>query len=282
MRVSPPRVFPVATAAAKPPLDAGASVDAFRQTTFVLGADVELVVQGLNAEGALAEASSAAPFRSQLLAGTMGLWSRSWLARLEALRALQWGNYVAALALIRVAADYLAAEIWLLRTGGAEWEEWIADGGVGRADDVHATEYRLHAFRSAEVLAGHPILGPLYRAATDLSLPHFGATLLAAGSDSDGERIAITFGDRDFHFALAELTLGWLLDLGVAQAEAVAERPGVFAGAAALAAHATRARAHAASPGRCAIELIERDQAQRYLVTNWRRSPGAAPKRLLL
>ena len=144
MRVAPPRVFPTATGAAKPPMDSGASVDAFRQTAFVLGADVELVLQGLNAEGALAEASSAAPFRTQMLAGAMGLWSRGWLAWLEALRAIQWGNYVAAIALIRVATDYLASQIAHLETRAAEWDEWIADGGVGRADDVHATEFRMN------------------------------------------------------------------------------------------------------------------------------------------
>jgi hypothetical protein len=262
-------------------MDSG-SVDAFRQTAIVLGADVELVLQGLNAEGALAAASSSAPFRTQMLAGAMGLWSRGWLARLEALRAIQWGNYVAAMVLTRAATDYLASQILHLESRGAEWEAWIAQGGVGRADDVHATEFRLHAFRAGEVLASHITLGRLYRIVTDFSLPHFGATLLAAGSDSDGERVAITFGDRDFHFALAELTLGWLLTLHAAQADAVVTHPSVFADATALVATAAAANAHLAGAHRCTVDIIERDEEERYLVRNWRRTAGSAAKRVLL
>ena len=282
MRVAPPRVFPVATGAARPPMDAGGSADAYRQTTFVLGTDVELVLRGLNAEGEAAAASSGAKFRGQATAAAMGLWSRSWLARLEALHAVQWGNYVAAISLVRSAADYIAAELYLLRSAAAEWDEWLADGGVARADDVHATEYRLHAFRAAEVLAAHEILGLIYRQATDLSLPHFGATLVAVGSDSDTERVAMTFGDRDFHVGLAELCLEWLVQLGIAQADAVREHGTVFGAADALAAFAADARDRPEQATRCAIEMLERDGAPRMLIRNWRRVQGAAAKRLLL
>ena len=75
------------------------------------------------------------------------------------------------------------------------------------APEQHATEIQLHAFRSAETMASHPVLGPVYRIVTDLSLPHFGATLLVAGSESDPSRIAATFADRDFHMGWAELSL---------------------------------------------------------------------------
>ena len=284
MRVGPPRVFGVAAPASRPPADSAGGVDAFRQTGFVLGADVDLVVEGMSLEGGIAEASSGAKFRKQITAATMGLWSRAWLVRLQALHAAQWGNYVAALTLVRAAADAQAGVVYLLRTGAVEWEEWLAEGGVGLAPDAHATEFRLHAFRAAEVLAPHPVLGPIYRAATDLSLPHFGATLVTAASDSDDDRIAVTFGDRDFHVGLAELVLGWLLQLSAAQIEDVRSFPEAFAvpDASSLDAFVGRARAAAEAPGRCCISMLERQGEQRYLIENWRRSPGSAGKRLLL
>lgn len=283
-RVSPPKVFPVATAAPRPSLEAGGSADAFRQTAFVLEGDVQLVLDGLNAEGRAAEASSGSKHRTQQLASALGLWSRAWLSRLQALHALQWGNYAAAITLVRAAADYQASMVYLLRTEAAEWEEWLEGGGIALAAPQHATQYRLHAFRAAEVLAAHPILGPLYRTATDLSLSHFGSTLLFAGNESDAERVAITFGDRDFHLGLAELLLGWLLELGVAQVDALHEFDSVFAAEALspLDTWCAKARHSIASEGRCTVETIEVDGERRYLVSQWRREPRSAPRRILL
>ncbi|MFN0145437.1 MAG: hypothetical protein ACKVT1_02920 [Dehalococcoidia bacterium] len=283
-RVSPPRIFPEAAPAGKPPAGSAGSADAYRQTGFVLGAEVEMAVEGLNIEGAIAQGSSGAKQRTQQMASALGLWSRAWLCRLEALHAVQWGNYTAAIPLIRSAADCQAAGLWLLQTDAAEWVEWLAQGGMALAAEEHAMEYQLHAFRSAEVLAGHEILGPVYRTATDLSLPHFGTTLLLAGSDSTPERVLMTFADRDFHLGLAELVLGWLHQLAAAQVEACLAYEGVFgipdpAGAQAF---ATRSRAAAATPSRCRVEVVEREGMTRYLVQNWRRAPGAAPKRVLL
>lgn len=260
------------------------SADAHRQTGFVLGGDLDLIVRGLELEANVVEASSGAKHRTQRMASALGLWSRSWLCRLEALHAVQWGNYVSAMPLIRSAADYQAAGLYLLRTDAQDWNEWIEQGGIGNAHDVHAAEFRLHSFRAAEVLAAHADLGPLYRAATDLSLSHFGSTLLLAGSDSTPDRVLMTFGDRDFHFGLAELTLGWLVLLSSVQLEAISEVEGVFAvpDPEKLNDFVAEARRTLASPERCHIEAVERDGLPRYLVQNWRRQPGAAPKRILL
>jgi len=265
-------------------MGADGSADAYRQLSFVRGDDVDLVLLGLNLEGAVAEASSAAKYRTQKMASALGLWSRAWLTRLEALHAVECGNYVAALPLIRAAADYQASALYLLRSDAAEWEEWLDSGGIALAPDEHATEYRLHAFRAAEVLAVHDILGPLYRAATDLSLGHFGSTLMLAGGDSTPDRVLMTFGDRDFHLGLAELELGWLLLLGVAQIESVIEYEGVFAipDRSALDAFRHDARAKAVDTSRCSMEIVERVGETRYLVHNWRRAPGSAAKRLFL
>jgi hypothetical protein len=282
-RVAPPKVFPAVGRAPKPPPDSPGA-DAYRQSTFNLGGTIDIVLQGLALEAGVATASSGAKFRTMPMAAALGLWSRGWLARLEVLHAAETGNYTAAIPLVRAAADYLSGEIWLLRTSATEWEEWLASGGVGLAPEQHATEFRLHPFRSAEVIAGHDILRSVYRAATDLSLPHFGATLLLAGSESDSARVAMTFGDRDFHLGLAELVLGWLLQLGVAQLEAAAEAGPVFniESRPSLDAWCRKAGLEAGDPRRCHVEIVEIGGLQRYLIHNVRRSPGAAPKRILL
>ncbi|MBI2765357.1 MAG: hypothetical protein HYX53_05510 [Chloroflexi bacterium] len=283
-RVAPPRVFREATGAARPPATAAGSADAHRQASFVLGGDVDLVLRGLELEGAVAEASSAAKYRTHVLAACMGAWSRSWLARQQALHAVQWGNYASAFPLVRASADYQAAFVALLQTGAAEWIEWLDGGGVALAPADHALQYRLHPFRSGEVLAAHTDLGAVYRAATDFALPHFGATLLVAGSDSDATRVAMTFGDRDFHLGLAELALGWLELLGAVQVEELLGAAGRFAVAdeGGLRAFAGDGRAALARDGRCHLEVVERAGESRYLVHNWRRTPGAAQKRVLL
>jgi len=284
MRVAPPRVFPRATRSAKPPIEAEGSADTYRQTGFVLGAELELVLRGLNLEGEVVVASQGAGFRKQVTAATMGLWSRAWLTRLEALHAIEWGNYTAAMPLLRASADHVAGEMALLRDNAQEWGDWLDQGGVSPAPSEQAVEFRLHPFRSGEVLAGHEVLGTLYRVLTDLSLPHFGATLLLAANDSNPERILMTFGDRDFHLGLAELCLGWLLTLGIVQTEVVVGAGSVFAREAVGAGEqwSGEAKAMVERADRCRIDQIERDGVHRYLVHNWRRAPGAARKAVLL
>lgn len=282
-RVSPPKVFPVATGAGKPPADAAGSADAYRQTGFVLDDAVGLVLEGLNSEGAAAELASGSKYRNQVGASAMLLWSRSWLSRLEALHAVQWGNYTAATPLVRAAADFQAAMLYLLRTGAVEWQEWLESGGIAIAPPQHATEFRLHAFRAAEILAAHDILGPLYRVTMDLSLSHFGASILAAGSESAPDHLSVTFGDRDFHMGLAELHLGWLMELGLALADALSEFSEVFPSETErFRKLRTSTESWLAAGSRCALESIEADGVRRYLIRNWRREPRSAPKRILL
>lgn len=284
MRVSPPRVFPFATGASKPPAEAAGSADAYRQTSFVLADEVDCVVAGLNLEGTAAAATAGSKFRSQVTASAMGLWSRSWLSRLQALHAIQWGNYGPAVALVRSSVDFQAGMLYVLQTGAAEWQEWLDAGSISISAEEHATEFRLHAFRAAEIMAVHPVLGPIYRVAMDLSLPHFGSTLLLAGSGSAPDHIEMTFGDRDFHVGLAELTFGWLLELGRAELAGIAEHPSAFGQADAEAAASWSATCEklVQRADRCRVEITEVAGERRYLVHNWRREPRSASRRVLL
>ncbi len=283
-RVSPPKIFPDATHAAKPPSDPAGPADAFRQTKFMLSDDTEAVLDGLNLEGTLAKAASGSKFRNQRVAAGMAMWSKGWLCRLQALHAVEWGSYTAAPTLVRGAADHLAAQRAVTSISAAEWDEWLASGGVGRAPEQQATAFRLHPFRSAETLAADPDLGLLYRAAMDLSMPHFGSTALLAAAESDEERVLVTFGDRDYHQGLAELLLGWLLKLGLAHVAAVSEEDSPFPAAEQeqCAAWIKRAQTILQRADRCSMSLLEVDGEQRWLIQHWRRGPTAVPKRVLL
>lgn len=265
-------------------MGAEGSADAYRQLGFVLGADVELVLRGLELESAVVSASSGAKFRSQAMVAVVAQWSRSWLTRLQALHAVDWGNYTAALPLIRAAADYSAASLAMLQDP-SEWEEWIAGDAVAPAHEDHATSIDMHGFRSAETLAANPSLGLIYRAATDLSLPHFGSTILVTAADSSPERTMLTFGDRDFHFAMAELCLGWLTEISSQHLSGVAHQPAkalATPGADVVSVFVGEVGKATSRPDRCHIEAVERDGRSRYLIHNWRRAPGAAAKKLLL
>ncbi|MFN0097017.1 MAG: hypothetical protein ACKVVT_19835 [Dehalococcoidia bacterium] len=278
-RISPPRIVPEPTGATKPP-GAAPETDAFRQTGFVLGEEVDLVLEGLRLEGALAEACAGAKFRSAT-APLLLLWSRSWLARQEALHAVQWGNYPAAIPLVRASADYQAAMKGLAGADRAEWDAWVESEPIAIAAAVHGTEVKPHAYRSAETLASDAVLGPVYRAATELSMPHFAASIVLAGNDSGPDRILATFGERSFHLGLAELVMGWLLALGDAQLRRVAQPPFPAVPEPPLVAVCARLAAAAARDDRCRVEPVEIEAQHRLLIHNWRATPGSAAKKLL-
>lgn len=282
-RIAPPRVNGRATRAARPPAELPGSADAYRQTGFILGEEVDLILEGLELEGQHAELASGSKFRSRVVAAAFGPWSRGWLARLQALHAAEWGDYSSAAVLVRAAADFEAAAAAHLAERAAEWSGWLDAGGIDEATTFHATQFRTHPFRSAESLARLPALGSVYREASLFALPHLGTTALLTASDSNRERYLATFGDRDFHLGLAELLLGWLLRLTVAHAELVqgvdSELPPAPE---AVVDWMTRATRVIDRRDRCRLEEVEVDGEPRTIIVNWRREPRAAPKRVLL
>ncbi len=269
------------TPAPRPP--AGAlEADAFRQTAFLLGQEVEAVLALLALEGACAEASSAARYRKPAAALALALWSQSWLCRLDALHAIQWGRYAAAPVLVRAAADAQAAMEAVLASGDDAAADWAARG-IALQPAAHALEIRLEPARSGETLARNEELGEVYRQATVFAVPSFAAALLLEGGDTNAERVAVAFGERAFHLGLAELQLGWLLRLSLCQI-AAAESAGRFApfDPDRRAAAESAARAALARDDRCRMERTLYGGTERWLVRNWRRQPGTAAKRFLL
>ena len=124
-------------------------------------------------------------------------------------------------------------------------------------------------------------LGVMYRLLSDLSMPHFGATVFQVAPDSNLQKITIAFGDSAFHLGWAELIAGWLLLLCDVQLT-TAVSSGVFAvDHATLAVYQSYAREVASSLGngrRCYVEEMD----GRFLFHNWRRTASGSPKRILL
>jgi hypothetical protein len=91
------------------------------------------------------------------------------------------------------------------------------------------------------------------------------------------------FGDVAFHLGLAELLLGWLLEIGVAVLEALLGAAGAFAtpDAAALTRFAGSVRATLARE-RCRVELLGAADPPRLLLHGWRRRTGDTGKRVRL
>ncbi|MES4791887.1 MAG: hypothetical protein C4321_01865, partial [Chloroflexota bacterium] len=95
-RISPPRVYPEATRAARPPTELAGSADAYRQTSFILQEELDLLVEGLELEGQHAQVATGSKFRNRVVAAVFGPSSRGWLARLQALHSAEWGDYSSA------------------------------------------------------------------------------------------------------------------------------------------------------------------------------------------
>lgn len=281
MRIAPPRVSGHAAPAPRPPAGSPES-DAYRQTAFLLGIEVEAVLAALALEGATAEASAAAKYRKPATAVALAFWSQSWLARLEALQATQWGRYVPATLLVRSAADAQAA-MQAVAEGSDETVLTWASRGIALRTDLHAYEFRLEPARSGEQLARDATLGSVYREATVFAIPSYAGVLLLEGGDSNAERLVVSFGDTTFHLGLAELTLGWLLRLCEWQLAAI-DRSGRFAAVPReRAANVDSAiRAALARDDRCRMERVEVEGIERWVVHNWRRQPGTPAKRFLL
>ncbi len=284
VRVSPPRIFPEAEHAPRPPAGSAGSADAHRQTAFVLGESTDHVLAGLRLEAAVAGEAAGARYRNVTVAAVLATGSRAWLVRLQALHAVEWGDYAAAVALIAVAAEQEAACAALLADGGAAWRAWLAAGGLRDLPAEHATQIALTPSASVD---GGDLPAPLAEvrgAAGVLAAPSAGASVLLAGGESGSGRLAVTFGDRDFHMGLAELASGWLLALGLAKGELLLAAEGVLPlpDPEALRAWAVRARRLLATPRRCRMERRESGGVERYVIENWRRAPSGAVRRIVL
>ncbi|MBH77162.1 MAG: hypothetical protein CL897_02895 [Dehalococcoidia bacterium] len=281
-RVSPPRVFPEAERSSRPSNGAAGSADAYRQMAFVLGETMELVLDGLRLESSIASEAAGSRYRNVMVASFLATGSRAWLSRLQALHAVEWGAYVSAVPLIVAAAEGESACAVLMQEDAASWSHWLESDGLSDLHEAHATQYAWGDLPQSETIPD--ILADVCAAAGELAKPSPGATVLLAGGESSAGRLSVTFADRDFHTALAELTSGWLLALGIAKVDLLLDASEVLpvSDPDALRHWKNSALNELAVQRRCRMERQEIDGVERYVVENWRRSPTGAARRIVL
>ena len=263
----------------RPAVAPPAEQDAHRQTHFLLSSDLSLFERAMNLQLAIVAAS--ARRRRPETAALLGLWSRTFSYLSDACVLLSRASYTSCPPLLRAACDCIAAQRSLMADGFGEYEEWLA-GALGKDREHGASYIDLGRYRAGSVLAQDERLGSAYRFLTDLTMPHFGSTVLQTGPDSSGQKLALAFADSAFHLGWAELIAGWLLALTDAQMETALgteelERSGE------LGEDAARLRREIeealANPRRCRAEEVPDG---RRLIHNFRRAVSAAPKRVLL
>jgi len=221
-----------------------------------------------------------AKVRTAPASAVFSLWSRVFSHLADACTLMFGGSYVSCPPLLRTACDCIAAQRSLLADGFAEYEQWLP-GAISQDREHVALAIDLGRFRAGSVLAQDQRLGSAYRLLTDLCMPHFGSTALQTAPDSNLQRLAIAFADSAFHLGWAELTAGWLLTLAGAQIETVA-------GSNIFALNGDRRReteivgqeiaSALTNPRRCHVK----EEGERFLFHNFRRTASGAPKRVLL
>lgn len=259
--------------------------DSYRQTSFLLGQDLRLFEEGMNLQLRIVSDASPSAFRKHPYAALMGLWSRTFLALADTCLLATRGSYASCPSLVRAACEYIAAQHQLHSSEMELFLEWLA--GNLKPNEAHkAVEFSLGRYFAGETLATDERLRQVYRPASELGRPNFGATLLEVGPESNNLRLALTFGDTTFHIGWAELVLGWLLALCERQLAVAVHAQDVFP------IHEDRHESYVdfarrvdralSRPDRCSIEEIEEENYKRYLVHNFRRAPSGAPKKILL
>jgi hypothetical protein len=283
-RVSPV-VFPREWALPSRPDAPPQAIDAYRQTEFGLRADLRLLERGMNLQLRVVADSYPASHRTQRAAAFQLYWSRLFQALSDAALLVTRGSYPSVPSLLRTGCECLAAAVQL---GGDEHEMFAAFLAHAFEPDEtqHATSIGRGSYLAGGRLAAVPALGAVCRAASELSRPNIGATLLAVAPESNRQKLAVLFADQSFHHAWAQLELGWLLTL----CQVVLD--GVRADGSPM--HIETETRLAiddllptieqvlTEPQRCRIEEVDEHGERRFLVVNFRRQPGGAPRKILL
>lgn len=259
--------------------------DSYRQTQFALGGDLRLFEEGMNLQLAILAASSGSHYRTHPYAAVVSLWSRTFSALADALLLTVRGSYGSALPLIRTACECVAAQRQLYAQEMDLYREWLLTS-LRPHEEFKAFEFGLGHYFAGETLAADDRLRSVYRPAADLARPNFGATTLITGPESNNLRLAYAFDDRAFHLGWAEILTGWLLALCERQLHTAVHATDLFQVPAetheAYAAFARKVDGRLADPARARIEEVTEGNFKRYLVHNFRRTVGAAPKKILL
>ena len=271
----------------KPGESSGTAVqDAFRQTQFVLGADLRLFAEGMNLQLGVLRDSSHSRYRTHAYAAVLSTWSRAYSTLADACLLVTRGSYATVPNLVRSAGELIAAEYQIEREEMGEYVGWLL--AHLKPDEQHkAVDVGLGHFFAGTTLAADEHLRLIYRAASDLGRPNFGPTLLQTGPESNNVRLAYSFDDASFHVGWAEIELGWLLRLCERQLTVATHMRDVLnitpETHSAVADYAARVQQSLSSASRARIEEVDDGIGhKRWLFANFRRQPSGAPKKYLL
>jgi hypothetical protein len=270
----------------KPDEKAPASAqDAYRQSQFVLGKDLRLLAEGMNLQLGVLRDASHSRYRTHIYAAVLGMWSRAYSATSDACLLTTRGAYASVPNVVRSACELVAAQHQVVHEERGEFIGWMLSHL--KPDEEHkAFDVGLGHYFAGTTLASDDLLRPVYRAASDLGRPNFGATLLIVGPESNNQRLAYTFADAAFHVGWGQIELGWLLRLCERQLAAAVHMPDVLNISkethVAYGEYATRVQSSLDAPDRARLTEIERDGFKRWLAHNFRRQPASAPKKYLL
>ncbi|MEX2236067.1 MAG: hypothetical protein WEB00_00835 [Dehalococcoidia bacterium] len=269
-----------------PAADASPTIqDTYRQTRFLLRADLKLFEQAMNVQLQVLRDSHPARYRTQPLAALAIFWSRAFAAMRDAMALLTSGSYPSVPHLVRSAAECIGVQGQLRESEMDVYEQWLANA-LQQDREHQALDLNLGRYRAAGILASDAQLGEVYRVASDLSMTPFGGSLLLTAPESNLQRILVAFADQAFHAGFAELEIGWLLRLCERQLHYLLIADDIFnvtaESRAAIDDLRPRIQATLAQPNRCRIETVEAAGERRYLVLNFRRAASGAAKKLIL
>jgi hypothetical protein len=266
--------------------EAGPTQDAFRQTQFLLSAELDLFHRAMNLQ--LRIAKETFPFsrnRTHDLTAIAGLWSRTYLYLSDALLLTMRGSYAATLPLVRTAAECIAAQEGLRAGEITLYRQWLSTT-LQPDDRFKAFEFELGRYFSGETLASDATLRAIYRPAAELGRPNFGATMLQSGPESNMRMVQMAFADTTFHQGFTELTAGWLIALAGRQLRVLVEAEDIVPVKPEARAEYETLQAEIdvslSRDDRCRIEEVMDGNVRRYVVHNFRRQGSGSPKKLIL
>jgi hypothetical protein len=184
-----------------------------------------------------------------------------------------------------MACECLAAAHQAHTEEQATFLEWLSQS-LRPDKQLKALDIGLGGFFAGSTIAAEADLGAVYRAASELSRPHFGVSLALTAPESNAQKLAVTFADQSFHLGWAQVTLGWLLTLCDVQLRLAqtAGAPYAVTDEVRVEVTAWSERLHRLldAPDRCRVEEMMDGGDRRWLFTNLRRQAGGAPRRLVL
>ncbi len=284
-RISP-ITFPDATPALEQPHEhePQAVRDAMRETTFALGLDLKWLQDALTLQRKIVEQSYGSSFRNRRYASALLFWSRVYSGGIDARRLTARASYSSALPIMRAQMEWLGAAQAVVGDEQIEFEDWLRGAWSNNAEH-HATELGMGQYMAGQTIAMAPDTAETYRAVSELSRSHFGASALLSADGSHHKRFLVNWADEAFHLGWAQLLFGWQIVIQDRQTR-FAVGSGLFGVESEDRQEYQRLHRQAETilemSQRCRAKWIAIDGRQRLLIDNYRRQPSGAPKRLLL